>query len=114
MKITIEVDSLDQISISGRTVRELQEHRNQLYIALCSTMVESCMYRLQYRDDGDGFWLYLELNKQQISYYLPRRLLHQVTELGINTVSDSFRDDCHSHADILARLNSFAYTAGVK
>jgi len=67
-----EVKSLAEVSDGYHTIEELYEHRNLLFLALCSIDPKRCWWREDPETPG-WFLLYMETGQiaGQLSYHLP-------------------------------------------
>ncbi len=106
--IPLSPEDTREVSDGFHTFRELYEHRSLLFISLCLTQTEKCVWKPHYTD-----WpvLFLETASGQISYHFPSYLLPLV-ENKIRR-DDNYVWDGHSSGDVIFRLRNEAikYTA---
>jgi hypothetical protein len=89
----------DDISDGYHTFGELYEHRNMLFMNICSVVPDQCAWR----PDFEGwFVLYWESPKGQVSYHIQNKYLPLI-EGRIKRV-DGYRYDGHTSTQVLERL----------
>lgn len=124
-KVTIEVDSLSQVSDGYHTIAELYDHRITLFIALCRKMqgwkypagarnertdgYAKIVTRSKLNSDGESYpgWFLLMIETAdgtQISYHIPLERWDETDFAG--TLSIAYRWDGHTSADVLERLKT--------
>lgn len=106
-RVSIQVESLDDVYDGYHTINELYDHRCALFVLLAITVKDT--YQVCYKIDQQSpgwFILYIESPFGQISYHIPNKMLPNVIESGV-VLDQNHEWDGHTSKVALQRLTDW-------